>query len=78
MTRSDDELATALVDPRGIVLRLDGGTHVAGFPRGTNARTGLIMGLHGGLGRLDDAGGTLAGVGAYIAAGMLRLGVHVN
>lgn len=70
VTRYDYELATALVDPRGLVLRLDGGTHVAGFPRGTNARTGVIMGLHGGLGRLDDAGGTLPGVGAYIG-GML-------
>jgi hypothetical protein len=63
-------MATAVVDPQGTVLRFDSGWLAAGIPRGLNVRTGAIFGLHGGMGRLDDAATALPGVGVYVG-GML-------
>lgn len=63
-------IASALVDPRGTVLELDATWLAAGIPRGLNLRTGAIFGLHGGMGRLDDAPTSLPSVGVYLG-GML-------
>lgn len=64
------DIATALVDSRGTVLQLDTSWLAAGIPRGYNARTGVVFGLHGGMGRLDDAATSLPSLGVYIG-GML-------
>ena len=64
------DVAAALIDPNGTVLSFDSGWLAAGIPRGMNARTGIIFGLHGGFGRLDDASTPMPSVGAYIG-GML-------
>lgn len=63
-------VATALVDPRGQVLQFDADWLAAGIPSGLNLRTGIVMGVSGGMGRLDDAASPLPSVGAYIG-GML-------
>jgi len=64
------EIATAVVDPRGTVLSFDSGWLVAGIPPGHDTRTGVIFGLHGGMGRTGDASQPLPSVGTYIG-GML-------
>jgi len=64
------DIATAVVDPSGTVLRLDAGWVVGGIPRGLNARTGVIFGVSGGMGRLDDAATPVPSLGVYIG-GML-------
>jgi hypothetical protein len=64
------DVATAVIEPRGSVVRFDSSWLAAGIPRGLNVRTGVVFGLHGGMGRLDDAATPLPSVGAYIG-GML-------
>lgn len=66
VTHDEVDLAKALVGPDGRVLRFDGAFLAAGVPDGLNLRTGLVMGLHGGLGRLDDGASARPGVGAYL------------
>lgn len=68
------DVAAAVVDSHGTVLSFDSGWLVAGIPRGMNARTGIIFGLHGGAGRLDDAATPMPSLGAYIG-GMLTADV---
>lgn len=62
----DYELASALVDPGGRVLRFDSGLLAAGIPGGMNVRTGVVFGLAVGMGRLDDASTPLPSVSTYI------------
>lgn len=62
--------ASAIVDGRGTVVRFDAPWLAAGIPRGLNARTGVIFGVSGGMGRLDDAATPVPSLGAYIG-GML-------
>jgi hypothetical protein len=57
--------ALALVAPSGILLDIDA-AFAAGFPSGTNARTGLVMGLSAGMGTIIDASTPLPSVGVYI------------
>src|SRR5665647_3811082 len=64
------DIASALIDPNGTVLAFDSGWLAAGIPGGMNARTGIIFGLHGGFGRIDDASTPMPSLGAYIG-GML-------
>ena len=64
------ELATAVLDPNGTVLAFDSAWLAAGIPDGMNARTGIVFGLHGGFGGLDDASTPMPSLGAYIG-GML-------
>jgi len=64
------DIATAVIDPNGTVLAFDSGWLAAGIPRSLNARTGVIFGLHGGAGRLDDASSPMPSLGLYIG-GML-------
>ncbi len=68
--RFEYDIAAAVVDPNGTVLSFDSGWLAAGIPQGMNARTGIIFGLHGGAGRLDDAKTLMPSLGAYIG-GML-------
>ena len=64
------DIAAAILDPNGTVLSFDSSWLAAGIPDGMNARTGIIFGLHGGAGRLDDASTVMPSLGAYIG-GML-------
>lgn len=68
------DVAAALLDPNGTVLSFDSGWLAAGIPHGMNARTGIVFGLHGGAGRLDDASTLMPSLGAYIG-GMLTADV---
>ncbi len=60
------DIASAVVDPAGGVLRFDSGWLAAGIPSGTNLRTGVIFGAHGGMGALDDATSPMPSMGLYI------------
>lgn len=60
----------ARIDGSGRVLSVEGPSLRWGAPRGLNARWGLVMGAHGGMGRLDDTETPLPGGGLYIG-GML-------
>lgn len=62
----DYDVASALVDPNGTVLRFDSGWIAAGIPDGMNARTGVVFGLSVGVGRLDDASTPLPSLSTYI------------
>lgn len=62
----DYDIASALVDPNGTVLRFDSGWLAAGIPAGMNARTGVVFGLAVGMGRLDDASTPLPSLSTYI------------
>lgn len=64
------DIASALVDGNGTVLKLDSGWLVAGIPTGMNARTGVIFGLAVGMGSLDEASRPLPSLSTYIG-GML-------
>jgi hypothetical protein len=60
------EIASAVIDSSGTILRLDDVRLRAGIPDGLNLRTGLVMGLSGGAGRLDDAASPMPSLGLYI------------
>lgn len=62
--------ALALVAPNGTLLEIDA-AFAAGFPSGTNARTGLVMGLTAGMGSFSDASTPIPSVGVYIG-GMIH------
>lgn len=68
------EIASAVLDPNGTVLAFDSAWLAAGIPTGMNVRTGIIFGLHGGAGRIDDASTPMPSLGAYIG-GMLTADV---
>ena len=55
----------ALVAPDGTLLEIDA-AFAAGFPSGSNARTGLVMGLTAGMGRIVEAATPIPSVGVYI------------
>lgn len=93
ITKVEYDLAGAVVDPNGTVLRFDSDLLAAGIPSGTNIHTGIIFGLAVGMGRLDDAptflpslatyiggmiGPQLALVGAYQFANGAADGAYVN
>jgi hypothetical protein len=67
---TENELATALLDPGGHVLAFDSLYLAAGIPDGMNVRTGIVFGLSVGMGRLDDASKMLPSLQTYIG-GML-------
>ena len=60
----------ARVDAADMILSVEGPSLRWGVPRDANLRWGLIMGMHAGLGRLDDTSTPLPGGGVYIG-GML-------
>ncbi len=62
----DFDIASALVDPGGRVVRFESGSIAAGIPAGMNARTGVVFGLSLGMGRLDDASTPLPSLSTYI------------
>ena len=64
------DVASAVIDPGGTVLRFDSSWLVAGIPPGLNLRTGVVFGLHAGAGWLDDAASPMPSLGLYIG-GML-------
>jgi hypothetical protein len=64
------DVASAVIDPGGTVLRFDSSWLVAGIPTGLNLRTGVVFGLHAGPGWLDDAGSPMPSLGLYLG-GML-------
>lgn len=68
--RYEYDVASAVVDPGGAVLRFDSAWLVAGIPPGLNLRTGVVFGLHAGAGRLDDAATPMPSLGLYLG-GML-------
>jgi hypothetical protein len=64
--RYEYDLASAVVDPAGTVLRFDSSWLVAGIPRGLNLRMGVVFGLHAGPGWLDDAATARPSLGIYL------------
>lgn len=64
------DVMTALVDPGGAILRLDGWSLSWGLRASGNVRHGLVMGLSGGVGRLDTTGTPMPSLAMYIG-GML-------
>lgn len=64
--RYEYELASAMIDPGGTVLQFDSSWLVAGIPRGLNLRTGVVFGLHGGAGWLDNAATPMPSLGVYL------------
>ncbi len=70
VTAVEYDIASAVFDPNGTVLAFDSGWLSAGIPDGHNAHTGIVFGLHGGAGRLDDASTPMPSLGVYIG-GML-------
>ncbi|HWN69411.1 MAG TPA: hypothetical protein VNM90_17340 [Haliangium sp.] len=60
------DVASAVVDPDGRVLRFDSSWLVAGMPSGLNLRTGVVFGLHGGAGWLNDATSPMPSLGLYL------------
>ncbi len=62
----DYDIAAALVDPAGTVVRFDSGRLAAGIPDGLNVRTGVVFGLSVGMGRLDDASTPLPSMSTYV------------
>ncbi len=62
--------AVALVDPAGVVTRVDGAALHWGPPNDVNLHWGTIFGAHVGLGRLDTASSPLPAGSAYVG-GML-------
>lgn len=60
----------AEVDPRGTVVRVTGPSLRWGAPADANLRWGTLLGLHVGMGRLDDTETPLPSGGLYIG-GML-------
>ena len=57
--------ALAIVAPSGTLLDIDA-AFAAGFPAGSNARTGIVMGLTAGMGSVIEAGTPMPSVGVYI------------
>lgn len=64
--RYEYEMASAVIDPAGAVVRLDSSFLVAGIPAGTNVRTGAIFGFHAGAGIVADATSPMPSLGVYL------------
>ena len=60
------DVATAVADPNGTLLRFDSGTLAAGIPDGENIRTGIIYGLSAAAGVLSSATSPMPSLGLYM------------
>ena len=60
------DVATAVVDPNGTLLRFDSGSIAAGIPKGENIRTGIIYGGSAAAGIFKSATSMRPSLGAYI------------
>src|SRR5690554_2036111 len=65
-TSESSTTVTALVDAHGKLLSVRGPSLRWGASKDANLRYGLIMGMHAGMGRLDDTGSPLPSGGLYI------------
>jgi hypothetical protein len=63
--RTEFTRALAVVAPTGAILDFDG-AFAAGFPSGLNVRTGLVMGLAGGLGGFSNATTPMPSLNLYL------------
>jgi hypothetical protein len=63
---AQDDVATATIDPRGIVTSFDSPSLAAGIPDDANLRTGLIAGAHLGAGVLANALTPMPSFGMYV------------
>lgn len=62
----------ALVDPAGVVAQVEGPSLRWGPPDDANLRWGTVLGLHVGMGRLDDTRTPLPSGGLYIGGMLAR------
>jgi hypothetical protein len=60
------DVANALVDPNGMLLRFDSESLAAGIPKGENIRTGIIYGLSAAAGALARAPSTMPSLCLYL------------
>jgi hypothetical protein len=60
------DVASAVIDPGGTVLRFDSSWLAAGMPSGLNLRTSVVSGLHAGPGWLNDAATPMPSLGLYL------------
>ena len=65
-------LVTAHLDVNDVIVSVRGPSLRWGAPHGANIRWGLLMGLHAGMGRLDDTSTALPGGGMYIGGMLAR------